>query len=88
MIRRCYDVDYQRKYGLTEQKIVCKRWLCFEYFLQDLPLIENYDMWLNGDKVKFDCDIKQQYSYEEVKVYSLKTCMFITNNMKKALLEF
>ena len=88
MIRRCYDIDYQRKHGLTEQKIVCERWLCFEYFLQDLPLIENYDMWLNGEKVKFDCDIKQQYSYEEVKVYSLKTCMFITQGMKKMLLEY
>ena len=86
MIRRCYDIDYQRKHGLTEQKIVCERWLCFEYFLEDLPLIENYDMWLNGDKVKFDCDIKQMY--EEIKIYSLDTVMFVTNNMKKALLEF
>jgi hypothetical protein len=56
---------------------VCKRWLIFANFLEDLPKIENYELWVHGGYA-LDKDIKQQGV--ENKVYSLDTVCFVTQS--------
>lgn len=78
MIARCYS-NYER-YHTYDNTIVCDRWLVFSNFLEDLPLIEGYELWLNNSNqaITLDKDLKQQ----EVKnkVYSLETCCFVTQS--------
>src|SRR6185312_5628265 len=49
MIERCYDPNnnHYKSYGAVGV-VVCDRWLCFEYFLNDLPLLSGY----NEEKIK------------------------------------
>ena len=79
MINRCYNYnnpDYI-DYGAKGVK-VCNKWLCFEYFLQDLPLIDGYEKWLNNPNMyHIDKDYKQQGIPINNKIYSLETCCFI-----------
>ena len=57
---------------------VCDRWHCFEYFLEDLPLIDGYNNWLNNRRVyHLDKDLKQIGKPYNEKVYSLETCCFL-----------
>ena len=76
MIARCYNKSLIPKSGITPT--VCKRWHCFANFLEDLPLIENYNLWLTNPKqrVALDKDLKQPTT--ENKIYSLETCIFLT----------
>ena len=79
MIRRCYDKQCKtyNQYG-AKGVTVCDRWLCFEYFLEDLKFIPNYDLWINSDnKYELDKDIKQMNVPEHQKIYSLQTTCFI-----------
>ena len=57
---------------------MCQRWLCFANFLEDLPLIENYEYWLNNPNqgIALDKDIKGNNS----KVYCLDNCCFVTRS--------
>ena len=79
MIHRCYDKNcdtYQRygKFGVT----VCDKWLCFEYFLEDLIFIDNYNEWVNNPSMyHIDKDYKQQNLPLCDRVYSLETCCFL-----------
>ena len=83
MIQRCYDEKYHEKQPSYKDATVCKRWLVFAQFLNDLPLIEGYDYWLEhpNERVALDKDIKGNGS----KVYCLENCCFITcsNNSKE-----
>lgn len=76
MIARCYS----GKYPTYENVTVCKRWLCFINFLEDLPKIENYELWKNNDnkQVALDKDLKQRHA--DNKIYSLDTVQFVTKN--------
>ena len=79
MITRCYNIKDKsyKTYGGAGVK-VCKRWLCYEYFLKDIPLVENYQLWKNNPGLyQFDKDLKQQNVPTHMKVYSLETCMFV-----------
>ena len=55
---------------------VCERWHCYQNFCDDLPLIENYELWLNNpnSRVALDKDAKIKGN----KVYSLDACCFLT----------
>ena len=78
MINRCYNVNHKSyiNYG-AKGVTVCERWRCFEYFLEDIVLVENYDKWkANHTLYHLDKDKKQQDV--ENKVYSLETCQFIS----------
>lgn len=80
MIRRCNNPN-DAAYHLYGKKgvQVCERWLRFDNFLEDLPLIDGYDeeLFQNGEIV-LDKDKKQfDLSYSE-RVYSLNTCVFIS----------
>lgn len=85
MIRRCYDDKLHEQEPSYKDAIVCDRWLTYANFLEDLPLIEGYDLWLNNEGYALDKDLKGNGS----KVYSFETCCFITisENSKEANLR-
>ena len=70
MIERCYS----NKSTTYKDCVVCERWLCFSNFLQDLPNIENYELWKQDKRFELDKDIKGNS-----KLYSLETCKFVTH---------
>jgi hypothetical protein len=81
MIVRCYDASdhtYAR-YGAKGVK-VCDRWHCFEYFLEDVVNLPNYDLWAKygGKCYNLDKDFLQQGVPLSQKIYSPNTCMFIS----------
>ena len=85
MLKRCYYDEYLKEHPTYINVTVCERWLCFANFLEDLPLIENYELWLNSEeKMSLDKDLKQVGV--ENKVYSLDTVKFVTasENTKEA----
>ena len=78
MLTRCYNKAYHQ-YSLYGGKgtYVCDRWRCFEYFLEDIVLLEGYDSNLFQEgKIFLDKDIKQRDII--AKVYSPNTCMFVS----------
>lgn len=75
MIERCYDLEnnHYNAYGALGVT-VCDRWLCFEYFLNDLPQINGYDYELmQSGKLHLDKDI-----IGSGKVYSPETCILVS----------
>lgn len=76
MIGRCYSEKFHEEQPTYKNCKVCERWLCFANFLEDLPLIEGYELWSNNDGYVLDKDLKQQGVKN--KVYSLETCCFIS----------
>ena len=83
MIARCYG-NYEC-WNTYEDVTVCERWLIFANFLEDLPLIEGYELWKNNPNtgVSLDKDSKIKGN----KIYSLETCKFISksNNSKESI---
>ena len=85
MLKRCYNDKSLEKRPTYANVTVCERWLCFANFLEDLPLIENYELWKNSEEMMtLDKDLKQ--TGVENKVYSLETVKFVTvsENSKEA----
>lgn len=86
MIDRCYNKknNHYNTYGAVGVT-VCDRWLCFEYFLNDLPQLNGYDYELmqNG-KLHLDKDI-----LGDSKIYSPETCMLVSpkENVKEMSLR-
>lgn len=76
MLGRCYDQNNKR-YKANINVVVCKRWLCFENFLEDCPKIDGWDeqKFQNGEIV-LDKDKKQRY--QKNKVYSKDTCSWLS----------
>lgn len=88
LLRRIYDpksAAYNR-YGKLGVKI-CDRWHRYDYFLDDLDRIPNFnkEKYSNGE-LQLDKDILQQNIPNNKKIYSLETCTFITpsENLKDA----
>lgn len=81
MLNRVYSTLNDNNRRAYRNVTVCKRWLTFSNFLEDLPKVENYDKWLKGG-YELDKDMKQMGV--ENKVYSLETCIFLSHedNMK------
>ncbi|MGG0308199.1 hypothetical protein ABEY43_06265 [Priestia megaterium] len=87
MIERCY-CHLEDKHSTYKDVEICERWLRFDYFLEDVVKIPNYDKWkswhLSKDKEgscewNLDKDIKCYNSNK--KVYSLETCLFIPRSL-------
>lgn len=76
MMTRCYSPKYHEKEPTYKECNVCDRWLCFANFLEDLPLIEGYQLWNNnpGSGVSLDKDMKIKNN----KTYSIETCIFVS----------
>jgi hypothetical protein len=83
MLKRCYcQSDSRGYYGSVTVDV---RWLCFANFLEDLPELENFDLWLmgqnlNSSKYNLDKDLKIKGN----KVYSREACMFISEYENKS----
>lgn len=73
MIKRCYYEKDSKGYFDKGTK-VDPRWHCFADFLEDLPLLDNFEKWKNKEGYQLDKDIKVPGS----NVYSLETCSFVT----------
>ena len=79
MMKRCYSTkDKKGYYGYAT---VCDRWHCFANFLDDLPKLKNFDLWLNptDEKYNLDKDLIGNGS-----VYSPLNCQFITEHENKS----
>lgn len=79
MIHRCYGTKYNTysRYGGRGIR-VCDKWLCFEYFVSDLPMIENYEYWIKDPSLyAIDKDLKQSNIPINERIYSVETCYFI-----------
>ena len=78
MIQRCYDEKYHERQPTYKDCEVCDRWLVFANFLEDLTLIEDYELWRDNSNtgVSLDKDIKVQGN----KIYSLETCKFVSKS--------
>lgn len=75
MIERCYDPKHShyKTYG-GAGIVVCDRWLCFEYFLADLPFLDGYD----EEKIKNgELDIDKDTKGDR-KQYCPASCVFIS----------
>ena len=78
MITRCYSDKFHEECPTYKDCTVCERWLVFSNFLEDLPLIDGYELWRDNpnSRVSLDKDIKVQGN----KVYSLDTCKFVSKS--------
>lgn len=82
MISRCYnknDKDY-KNYG-NKGIVVCKRWLFFDNYIEDVKLIEGWDEELvKNSKLELDKDISKN------NIYDLISCLWITKkeNLKES----
>lgn len=84
MIRRCYDKKLHKRIPTYARYYVCERWLKLSNFVEDLPYIDNYGLWLENKKnYELDKDIK---SNGKNRCYCLKECMFVTKkeNVKQS----
>jgi thymidylate synthase len=73
MISRCYKTSnpFYKYYG-EKNIFVEERWLCFEYFLEDIKCLPNFSKWVLEPK-EFDLD-KDYYGSN---CYSRDTCYFL-----------
>ena len=78
MIQRCYDEKFHESNPTYKDCTVCERWLVFANFLEDLTLIEDYELWRDNPNtgVSLDKDSKVQGN----KIYSLETCKFVNKS--------
>lgn len=86
MLARCYkkNASGYRWYGELGVS-VCDRWLCFENFVKDLPLVAGYDEILfKAGSLRLDKDILK------ASTYSLNTCVFVSHkeNMAEAFKRY
>lgn len=84
MINRCYNptaTDYHN-YG-AKGVYVEERWLCFEYFLDDLPFIPNYNSYAvsRPGEYGFDKDMLSDKYGIYPHCYSRTTCAFVPNEV-------
>ena len=78
MLRRCYDTtQHERKRGKSYSSVVvCDRWFYLKNFYEDIQKLEGYDYWVDSGNMSLDKDI---YAQEVTKIYSPKTCKFVTD---------
>lgn len=82
MIARCYNKNSPQYCSYGGKGItVCKRWLCFETFLADVPSLSGYNEtdFLNG-KLDLDKDILQ-LEHNSSRIYSPDTCQWIPESL-------
>lgn len=77
MLRRCYDYQqHERKRGKSYTNVVvCDRWFYLKNFYEDIQQLDGYKEWLEKDSMSLDKDI---YAQEVTKIYSPRTCKFVT----------
>ncbi len=79
IIRRCYSGDGKDdSYFLYAG--VCKRWYCLENFMNDLPNIIGFDLWLSRTDMQLDKDLLSNQ-----KIYAPSTCIFLEATVNSQL---
>ena len=80
MMIRCYDINSRDYVGYGKVGVkVCKRWHCFENFLNDFSNIDGYDEKLfKTQSFALDKDKKQMDVPYNERIYSLETCTLLT----------
>ena len=81
MLKRCSDEQKEKTYYYS----VCnEEWLCFANFIQDMQLIENYELWRDNPncRIVLDKDIKCPVKSKDCdskynKMYCIENCMFV-----------
>ncbi len=79
LFRRCYSGDGKDDSYLVSVQ-VCKRWHSLELFINDLPNIIGFDLWLSRHDMQLDKDL-----LSNEKVYAPSTCIFLTSRQNKRL---
>lgn len=76
MMERCYSSACHLRKPSYLEATVCDRWLVFANFLEDLPKIKGYNLWIKANPSQYvlDKDLHGNGS----KIYSLETCCFVT----------
>ena len=85
ILKRCYDEKHIRYnvYGGKGIRI-SKRWFCFDTFVSDLSSIEGWNKNLfDSGCLQLDKDLKQRD--KEVKIYSRKTCTWVSKRKNNQL---
>ena len=85
MLDRCSEENSEKSYYYS----VCdERWYCFANFIQDLPLIENYEIWRDNPRrqINLDKDIKcncksKDCSNKYEKRYCIENCIFVPSKI-------
>ena len=84
IIRRCYDEKSLERKPTYRDVTVCDRWHSFALFLEDLPKIKNYELWLQNENERVSLNKDLFYTENGLehinKVYSLETCQFLTQS--------
>ena len=78
MLQRCYDEKFHIKEETYKECIVGDRWLCFEYFLHDIPTVLGYQDVRDHQNIKFEID---KDILTDTKIYNLKNCVFIPSKI-------
>jgi len=82
MMKRCYsEKDLKGYYG---KAFVEERWFCFADFLNDLPLLDNFQAWLDGHGTKSPYNLDKDLLHEGNKIYSKDACSFVTEYLNKS----
>ncbi len=85
MINRCYNPNDKRAKAY-QNVTVDGRWMTFENFYNDMPLIDGYDKKrIESGELVLDKDLKQQRQPQ--KIYSRETCTWVTKHDNNALQE-
>ena len=86
MLKRCYSQNDPRGYyGKGNDVSVDERWLSFANFVDDLPHLNNFQQWLNGqmDKTSVQFNLDKDFAYLGCNVYSRDNCQFLEEGLNK-----
>lgn len=84
MLKRCYcESDNKGYFG--RNILVNERWYNFSNFVEDLPSLQNYDLWLKGqlDKKETQYNLDKDFAFYGCNEYSKETCQFINESLNK-----
>lgn len=81
MIKRCYcKADTRGYYG---RAFVDERWHCFENFVSDMKLLDNFEGWLNSDQTGIKYNLDKDLKIIDNDTYSVETCSFVLESLNK-----
>lgn len=83
MLKRCYcEKDIKGYFGKVT---VCNRWLCFANFIEDLPLLDNFQEWLKGQTENYTkYNLDKDFILPGNTLYAPYLCCFITEKENKS----
>ena len=96
IICKCYDKlnnIYKHNESIGIKRTVCDRWLCFEYFLEDISNFENFDKLMNSEMV-WGIGLKDkkytEYNNDTIKIDMIKNFNIarLTNNKNNSKIKY